>query len=76
DLAYSQALKAFGYLNGVGVQTRDAPRYNLVGDPYFTDGLRAVMFFDERPFTFAELDIKAHWEIPSEIRAKIGEDKL
>jgi hypothetical protein len=33
----------FGYVGGVGRATPDAPRRNLTGDPYFTDGQRAVL---------------------------------
>jgi hypothetical protein len=63
DLAYSQALARFGYVKGVGEASRDAPRQNLGGDPYFTDGLRVVMFFEPRPRALDELDIIAYWEI-------------
>jgi hypothetical protein len=34
-----------GYVSGVGAAGRTAPRHNLTGDPYFTDGLRAVAVF-------------------------------
>jgi len=43
DLAYSQALARHGYVKGAGGVPRDAPRMNLVGDPFYTDGLRAVL---------------------------------
>jgi len=33
----------FGYVGGVGRATADAPRRNLTGDPYFSDGRRAVL---------------------------------
>jgi hypothetical protein len=36
-----------GYAAGVGPAPRTAPRHNLTGDPYFTDGLRAVAVFSE-----------------------------
>jgi hypothetical protein len=32
-------------VTGVGTAERTAPRRNLTGDPYFTDGLRAVAIF-------------------------------
>jgi hypothetical protein len=32
-----------------------------VGDPYYTDGLRAVMFFEPRPNTLGDLDF-LDWE--------------
>jgi hypothetical protein len=64
DLTYSQALARIGFVKGVGEVSKDAPRYNLVGDPYFTDGLRAVMFFEPRPSALDNLDIIGYWEIP------------
>ena len=32
-----------GHIAGVDAATEDAPRYNLTGDPYFTDGDRAIL---------------------------------
>jgi len=64
DLAYSQAIARIGFVKGVGEAGKDAPRFNLGGDPYFTDGLRAVMFFEPRPRSFDDLDIIDYWEIP------------
>jgi hypothetical protein len=49
DLLYSQQLAKLGYVKGVGKATRSKPRHNLTGDPYFTDGYRAVLLFDHRP---------------------------
>ena len=63
DMAYSQALAKTGMVKGVGAVSKEAPKMNLVGDPYYTDGLRAVLFFDPRPFTLSDLDI-LDWEIP------------
>jgi hypothetical protein len=34
-----------GYVGGAQAAAKDAPRRNLTGDPYFTDGLRAVVVF-------------------------------
>ncbi len=62
DLAYSQALAQFGFVKGVGEASKDAPRMNLVGDPYYTDGLRVVMFFEPRPRTLADLEFIEGWE--------------
>ena len=73
DLAYSQALARIGFVKGVGEASREAPRFNLGGDPYFTDGLRAVMFFEPRPRTLGDLDIIDYWEVPP--RARTGSKK-
>jgi hypothetical protein len=57
DMAYSQALLRFGYVGGVGAATYDAPRGNLTGDPYFTDGRRAVMWIVGEPSGLDEIDV-------------------
>ena len=43
DLSAAGRVRAAGYVGGVGACTADAPRHNLTGDPYFTDGKRAVI---------------------------------
>ncbi len=43
DLLGSGHLERMGYVEGVEVSDADAPRRNLTGDPYLTDGLRAVL---------------------------------
>jgi hypothetical protein len=67
DLAYSQALARFAFVGGVGTAPRDEPRSNLTGDAYFTDGLRAVLFFDARPRTLHEVEY-LEWERPTRYR--------
>lgn len=47
DLFEAGNLIAGGYVQGVGACTRTAPRHNLTGDPYFTDGNRAVILISE-----------------------------
>lgn len=49
DMAFTQGLRAFGYVGGVGAADYDRPRANLTGDPYFTDGLRALMWLSGEP---------------------------
>jgi len=63
DMAYSQTVSSRGYLSGVGRIKREAPKINLVGDPYYTDGLRAVLFFEPRPYDLSEIEL-LKWEIP------------
>ena len=65
DILASQALAAIAYVKGVGVAARDAPRANLTGDPYFTDGLRLVLFISDKPMDVAEVDY-IEWEEPAE----------
>jgi hypothetical protein len=49
DLALSGYLAVAGLVPGVGAAPRSAPRHNLTGDPYFTDGKRLVVFLDPVP---------------------------
>jgi hypothetical protein len=57
DLAYAQSLAKFGYVGGVGAYTFDSPRGNLTGDPWFTDGLRVVLFVAEQPMHISEIKV-------------------
>jgi hypothetical protein len=68
DIAYSQAMSRVGYVKGVGETRADAPQMNLVGDPWYTDGLRAVIFFDRRPHALSEVEI-LDWERPGRLRS-------
>jgi hypothetical protein len=47
DLMESGRVAQVGYVAGVGAAEQRAPRHNLTGDPYFTDGLRAVAILSE-----------------------------
>ncbi|MGD8971012.1 MAG: LssY C-terminal domain-containing protein, partial [Desulfobacterales bacterium] len=64
DMAYSQALAGHGYVKGLAVVSREEPRMNLVGDPFYTDGLRVVLFFEPRPYNLSEIEL-LKWERPS-----------
>ncbi|MEH6586971.1 MAG: LssY C-terminal domain-containing protein [Halioglobus sp.] len=57
DLAFSQAVKAFGYLGGVGSADYDEPRGNLTGDPYFTDGRRLLLWLSGEPMGLDEIEV-------------------
>ena len=57
DLAYSQSVRAFAYARGVRAAPFDNPRGNLTGDPYFTDGLRLIIFVSGEPVDISEIDI-------------------
>jgi hypothetical protein len=57
DLFYAQALSGIGYVTGVGEAPYDEPRGNLTGDPYFTDGLRVVMWVSGSPVDLSEMEV-------------------
>ncbi len=57
DLLYSQGLSKFAFAGGVGSASMEFPRYNLGRDPYFTDGMRSVMWVSDDPVAFDEVDL-------------------
>jgi len=63
DLVYSQSLLEFGFVKGPPPAPPDRPHRNLTGDPYFTDGLRAVLLFERRPVALEEVRVY-EWELP------------
>jgi hypothetical protein len=56
DVMESGRVTRVGYVAGVGAADRTTPRHNLTGDPYFTDGLRAVAIFSETRTSATFLD--------------------
>lgn len=63
DLLYSQGLLKVAYVKGVGAASIESPRQNLTGDPYFTDGLRAVVWVSSQPVAFKKVEF-IDWEVP------------
>ncbi|MBN3761523.1 LssY C-terminal domain-containing protein [Burkholderia sp. Ac-20365] len=57
DLMYSGGLDKLGFVYGVGEATREHPRTTLDNATYYTDGLRAVMFFATRPLSFSDVQV-------------------
>ncbi len=47
DLMQAGRVSQVAYVKGVQAASQNAPRRNLTGDPYFTDGLRAVAVISE-----------------------------
>lgn len=56
DLMYSGGLDKLGFVTGVGAALPDHPRASLDGATYYTDGLRAVVFFTTRPRSLSDVD--------------------
>jgi len=63
DLLLSGTISHVGFVKGVGRATPSRPKGNLTGDPYFTDGLRAVLLLDPGPIRLDEIR-SLHWERP------------
>jgi hypothetical protein len=43
-------------VSGVGAAPKDAPRRNLTRDPYYTGGVRVVLFFDRAPTSLVDIE--------------------
>jgi hypothetical protein len=57
DLAATGFVRAFGLVGGVGAAPISAPRPNLTGDPYFTDGNRLVVFLGTEPVPLDQVEL-------------------
>lgn len=76
DLVFSNTISSVGFVMGVGPATASRPRENLTGDPYFTDGLRAVILLDPGPIPLDRIQ-SLHWETPNTYRfGGFGEDSV
>jgi hypothetical protein len=63
DLWYSQGLVKFAFVEGAGAAPISEPRQNLMGDPYFTDGHRSVLWVSSEPIEFEDVEF-VEWETP------------
>jgi LssY C-terminus len=61
DMLYSHSLSRNAYAKGVGAATPDSPRSNYTGDPYWTDGLRLVMWLSADPVGYQQAEA-VQWE--------------
>lgn len=64
DLFRSRLVTKVGYVKGGEPATLASPRKNLTGDPYITDGLRAVLVFSHDRVSESEMQA-LDWELPS-----------
>ena len=64
DLLASNAVEKIGYVKVTEPVSQSAPRQNLTGDDYFTDGLMAVIFLADRYIPYNEVTFLG-WETPS-----------
>jgi hypothetical protein len=56
-------VERYGYVDGVGAASVSKPRANLTGDPYYTDGLRAVVFLSNQITALGEIE-RLPWRDP------------
>jgi hypothetical protein len=65
DLMASEYLYGLAYARGAVKASREHPATNLTGDPYFSDGLRAVMLLSSKPVSESQIDL-LNWETPAD----------
>ena len=70
DLVMSGFVERYGYIDGVGDASPSAPRSNLTGDPYYTDGLRAVIFLSNKQSPLEGIE-RLPWRIPPAPRDQV-----
>ncbi|HIG39961.1 MAG: LssY C-terminal domain-containing protein [bacterium] len=63
NLAYNQVLARLGYADGAVAASIQAPRRNLTGDRYFTDGRRVVLWVTKDQVELDDIEI-VEWKTP------------
>ncbi len=63
DLLASEAVGSFGHVKGVGKSDHEHTMKNLIGDEWYTDGLRVVIILTEYPTSLLEAK-PLGWETP------------
>ncbi len=63
DLLMSGMVERYGFVDGVRAAPVSAPRTNLTGDSYYTDGLRVVVFLSGKTTPLGEVK-RLPWESP------------
>jgi hypothetical protein len=67
DLVATGYVKRAGFVKGVGYTRPSEPRYNYTLDPYFTDGLRAVIILGEEARGLDEIDWLDWEQMPADV---------
>lgn len=73
DMMYSGGLSKLGFATGVGSASSTQPRTTLGGARYYTDGLRAILFFAARPLSLSDvefLDWAPYLDVPDATPAR------
>lgn len=65
SLLHLEAVSSFAFVRGVGEAGRNTPRVNLTGDPYFTDGMRMVVWLSPEPVP-SEQAVNLKWNLSTD----------
>ncbi len=74
DLLASRYVAGLAYAEGVDTAPLNAPRHNYTRDPYFTDGLRLVLFLAGHPVASEQVQWLP-WERPRDIARSLEQSE-
>ena len=74
DLMYSGGLDKLGFATGVGAASPTQPRVTPGGARFYTDGLRAILFFAIRPLSLSDVEF-LDWALPLDVHGAAKRDK-
>ncbi len=70
DVMMVQGLAKFGVVKGIGKSTPENPGKTLSGNPYWTDGKRAVLLFSDDRIAMNEIDF-FNWDFAQSVKVAI-----
>ncbi len=70
DVMMVQGLAKFGVVKGIGKSTPESPGKTLSGDPYWTDGRRAVLLFSDDRIAMDEIGF-FNWDFAQSVKEAI-----
>lgn len=76
SLLHRDAVGQFAFVTGVGEASREQPRFNLTDDPYFTDGMRMVLWLSREPVPPERAEDLGWNESADPVREGKGEDAM
>jgi hypothetical protein len=76
SLLHRESVSRFAFVRGVGEASHEKPRFNLTGDPYFTDGMRMVLWLSSDPVPPEQAEDLGWNESADPVREGKGEDAM
>jgi len=74
DLMYSGGLDKLGFASGVGAVASTQPQVTFSGARFYTDGLRAILFFAIRPLSLSDVEL-LDWARPLDVQGPAERDQ-
>jgi hypothetical protein len=71
---YSGGLDKLGFASGVGAVASTQPQVTFSGARFYTDGLRAILFFAIRPLSLSDVEL-LDWARPLDVQGPAERDQ-